>query len=435
MSSLGLLMAACGAVPTLTATAGPSDTPLPTNLPSSTSTSSPIPSSTLTNTSAPTDTATRTETPTVTSTPTQTATSTPKPITLRTLADALGIEFGVGQAIGYLEDYNSEHFNLKPIVVRDFNLYVSVYELSWFIHQNASISLRPSRHGFYFKEVDKLVSFAGLFNMRVRGQHLLDNVTTFYPSWLLDGNFSRDELLAIIQEHVTTVVGQYKGRVHEWTVVNELFGHPWEPQNSEVWYGRLGPSLDWVELAFRSAHDADPDAKLILNGVVEFPGDPLYEPERADREFNAVNQFVQHGVPIDGVGFEMHVLGKDFVTQDQINGKIQLLKRNIARYRSLGIDVYVTEWDIRLGLVPGTQEARFNTQARAYAALLEACLEAGVRSLSLFGIPDKLNWLEDPNLTPPWGGPDADPTPFDDNYNPKPSCFALRDVLLSHVKQ
>jgi endo-1,4-beta-xylanase len=303
---------------------------------------------------------------------------------------------------------------------------VSDWEFHWAI--NPDKPFRPDRDSYDFSETDLLAEFAETNNLRLQGHHLLYGLRKSTPQWLRNGDYSREELLSIIEEHITTVVGRYKGGVHEWTVVNELLGLPWEPGN-RFWYDRLGPEFDWLAMAFHWAHKADPGAELLLNDfAIEFPGHKLYSPDRDRQVFDLVRELKDKGVPIHGVGFQMHVYGTDFMTQAQLDTKAEALTKNIRKYANLGVNVLITEFDLRLDGVPGSQEERFELQGRVYGGLFRACLEAGVRSFAVFGLTDKYSWLEIPSI----GGPDAqytDPLPFDGNFRPKPAYYALLSVL------
>ncbi|MGB9845842.1 MAG: endo-1,4-beta-xylanase [Methanothermobacter tenebrarum] len=342
----------------------------------------------------------------------------------------LGIEFGIAVAVGaLLWGPELERTALKKLFLETANLWVSSWELNWFVSYGG---LRPNREKFDFREMDTLVQHARSLQLPIMALHLVAGGQAFIPSWLARGNFSKEELLSILHEHITTVVRRYKGRVKRWVVVNELFGLPWEggERLSSFWHDRLGPGYEWVEMAFKWAHEADPESELVLNDFgIEFPGYLLYDRSRDQKVYELVRSLKEKNVPIHGIGFQMHLYGKDFLTPRDLDAKVEALRGNIQKYRDLGVEVLVTEFDVRLGGVPGSQEERFELQGKVYESMLRACLESGVKSFSVFGLVDKWSWLEDPNLRSPHGGADADPLLFDDNYQPKPSWHAVMKVL------
>ncbi|HEY9152986.1 MAG TPA: endo-1,4-beta-xylanase, partial [Anaerolineales bacterium] len=102
--------------------------------------------------------------------------------------------------------------------------------------------------------------------------------------------------------------------------------------------------------------------------------------------------------------------------------------------RGLGIDVYVTEFDFVLEGLTGTTDEKFALQAKACGSILDTCLSAGVKSFTVFNLIDRLSWLETPE-NPPYSGKDADPCPWDGNYQPKPAYYAILDVMKKYYAQ
>ncbi len=129
------------------------------------------------------------------------------------------------------------------------------------------------------------------------------------------------------------------------------------------------------------------------------------------------------GVPVDAVGFQFHVNATNPPTKDQIVS-------NMQRFSALGLALYVTELDVNLIGLPGTQDEKWTRQAEIYRDVVQASIDAGVKSITIWGIDDKDSWLLRPEFQF-LGGGDA-PMIFDDNFNPKPAYFAIRDTLASY---
>lgn len=325
-----------------------------------------------------------------------------------------------------MQDWQPEHTRFRPIMTREFNLFGNGWDTLW---TNPDEPLRPGRHQFYFDFVDKVVTFAKRNQMRVQAQHLVWGNKQHMPEWLLTGGYNRAELLAILEEHIGTVVGRYRGSIHEWSVVNELFGTSWEPENA-FWYDHLGPDLAYISDCFEWAHQADPNARLFLNDFgIEFTGDRMYSEDRDRQIFTLLQKMKSEGVPVDGVGFQMHLYGVDFLTDNDLSRKMDALRQNITKYQALGLDVLFTELDVRLCGVSGTKKQRYDLQARIYEKVFETGLEAGVKSFCIFNVVDKLSWLVTSENNSPWNCPDADPVIFDSEYDPKPAYTAILDVL------
>jgi len=98
--------------------------------------------------------------------------------------------------------------------------------------------------------------------------------------------------------------GHYPGKIFAWDVVNEAIADNGALRSS-IWYDQPGTGLigtGYVEQAFRWAREAAPDALLFYNDYnVEGPG------TKFNALYNLVKDFVDRGVPIDGVGLQMHL--------------------------------------------------------------------------------------------------------------------------------
>ncbi len=342
--------------------------------------------------------------------------------TSRRLAEKAGVELGTA---GRYADST-----VSPLIKNYFTLLVSDWEFHW---NTTDHPLRPTLDSFDFRYPDDIIRYSQRNEIPLQVHHLIFGDRNTLPDWLLRGNFSREQLLDIIENHIVEVMGRYRGKVSEWTVINELSGLPW---HTSFWYEKLGSNLDWIEMAFRVAHDTDPNAKLILNdaGIEFYGGDSLYGSQRAEETFQLVRKLREDGVPIDGVGFQMHLYGKDFKTEQEIQQRLEALRRNIRRYREIGVEVYVTEMDIRMNGVLGNPPERNLTQARAYQAIMDVLLEEGVNSISIFGVRDKDSWLENPNINGA-DAPNSDPLLFDDNGFPKPSYYAVVASFFKHFNR
>src|SRR5262245_11607085 len=127
----------------------------------------------------------------------------------------------------------------------------------------AFMTLRPARDQYRFCGADQLVAFAEANKVRMyAGPGLLWGRN---PDWLTQGNFSRAALIDIMREHIQTVVGRYRGRIQTWNVVNEVHTNVggFENGDQQIWMRIIGP--EYIDMAFRWAHEADPQATLVFN--------------------------------------------------------------------------------------------------------------------------------------------------------------------------
>ena len=110
------------------------------------------------------------------------------------------------------------------------------------------------------------------------------------------------------------------------------------------WYNQPGIGLHdkgtaHIEQAFRWAREADPQALLFYN---EAEGEGLNG--KSDAVYAMVKDFKGRGVPIDGVGLQLHISQLDFDSA--------AIAANIARLTALGLQVHITELDVSLPLDP-----------------------------------------------------------------------------------
>jgi endo-1,4-beta-xylanase len=282
---------------------------------------------------------------------------------------------------------------------------IAAREFNWLTPGNAMKwgSVEPSRGTYDWAEADGIVDFAETHGQQVRGHTLLWHQQN--PNWLTSGSWTRDQLGAIVQDHIATEVGRYKGRVAAWDVVNEPFDED-GTYRPTLFHTTLGQ--DYIAQALTWARAADPGAKLYIND---------YNVEGVNAKstalYNLVKSLKERGVPIDGVGLQAHL----------IVGQVpSTLQQNIQRFADLGIDVAITELDIRMQL-PATQ-AKLTQQAADYKAVMNACVAlARCTGVTVWGFTDSDSWI--PDTFPGQGAA----TPYDENYRPKPAYHAIAEAL------
>jgi endo-1,4-beta-xylanase len=266
--------------------------------------------------------------------------------------------------------------------------------------------IHPQPNRYAFQDADEIVTFAAQHDMRVRGHTLIWH--NQLPAWVPDRDWTRDELLNVMQEHIATVVGRYKGRVQVWDVVNEAIADRTGSLRSTVWEKHIGP--EYLDLAFQWAHEADPEALLFYND---------YGAEGMNRKSEKVYELVQgmldRDVPIHGVGLQMHIKA----TQPPNWGRV---RENMQRINALGLEVHITELDVR---IPGEiTKSKLAAQAEVYRDALETCLSAPrCTAFVIWGFTDRHSWV--PGFFEGWGAA----LPFDEIYQPKPAYDALAETL------
>lgn len=260
---------------------------------------------------------------------------------------------------------------------------------------------------FDFSGGDRLIAFA-----RQHGQTVMGGPLVWYfqnPPWVDQGTFTRDQAIAVLRDHIHTLVGHYQGVVHSWIVVNEALDDGGGSYRNNVWLRSIGP--DYIAFAFRFAHEADPKAKLYLNDFdVAMPG------PKTDRMIQIALDLKARGVPINGFGSQFHV----FRGVTSINlAKVADQMRQIG---DAGLDYAVTEWDMGVPL-PATP-ADLVRQGQLAEGLLRTCRAAPRCPIFIvWGFTDRHSWI--PSQTPGYGAA----TPYDEQLRPKPAWSGLVAAL------
>lgn len=267
-------------------------------------------------------------------------------------------------------------------LAREFNMVEAEDAMKW-------RTLRPDANTFDFRQGDEIVCFAQAHQMKVRGHCLAwdhDN-----PDWLKQGHFSTHHLSRLLHQHIARVMKHYAGQVFAWDVINEALDENGDVRDS-VWFNQPGIGLSgrgnaYIEQVFRWAHKADPHALLFYN---EAEGEGLNR--KSDAIYAMVKDFRRRGVPIDGVGLQMHVPAIDV----DIAAIAANLSANIARLTALGVQVHITELDVSLPLNTDGQPrpADLNRQADIYRSIVRACLDnSGCTAIQSWGFTDKYSWI------------------------------------------
>lgn len=230
--------------------------------------------------------------------------------------------------------------------------------------------LAPAPGQFNFVPADRMVGFAEDHGLRVRGNTLVWG--SGVPEWVAQRAWTRPALLRFLHRYITAVVGHFRGRVAQWDVVNEPFS-PTSPELlPSLWERVIGPA--YIPLAFRWAHEADPSARLFLNDYAnDLPG------PHARAEYRLLRRLRAEGVPVDGVGLQMH-RAVDAPTPRQALFVMRA-------YAGLGLQVEITELDIPLPAQPST--ADLVRQAQLYRALAGDCVAVPrCTGITVWGLDD-----------------------------------------------
>jgi endo-1,4-beta-xylanase len=291
----------------------------------------------------------------------------------------------------------------------------------------------PSEDTYNFTTPDALVKWCGENNIKVWGHTLAWHAQTapwFFQPGTNGQPVTRELAMERLSNHIHTVVGRYKGRVMGWDVVNEAIndrgGGETENLRNSSWVRAIGP--DYLTLAFKWAHEADPDAQLYYNDY-NIDQDTNYDratPQYSGKHTSSMlllKRLIKDGAPINGVGIQGHW---------HLYNNIPDVEKAIADYESLGLKVSISELDVtatgensgafptRGGGAPITPEA-IQKQAEVYAKLFDVFNRhaKSISRVTFWGISDRRSWRSGQR-----------PLVFDGQLQPKPALQAILDVGL-----
>jgi len=274
--------------------------------------------------------------------------------------------------------------------------------------------LRHSRDRFNFDAADWMAEFAATHNVLFRGHTLIWNQSI--PPWLQD-YATRQNAEQLMVEHIKTVMGRYTGQMHSWDVVNEAvqLGQPNHLMQS-LWLDRIGP--DYIELAFRTAAEVDPNTMLVFNDN-RFEYESRNAAERQDATLNLLSDLKSKGTPIHALGIQGHLWGH--LNQTINYDRYREFLRNVA---DLGLKILITELDVVDQELPGDINDRDQMVAAAYEAYLSAVLdEPAVIAVITWGLSDRYSWVS--RFFPRSDNLPVRPLPLDTDLNRKPAWAAI----------
>lgn len=295
-----------------------------------------------------------------------------------------------------------DFYNTDPDYVatfaENFNYMTPENDTKWGL-----MSDRPFR--FDYSRADELVDWANDNDIKVKAHALLWHIEL--PSYFTE-ELSPARARVMAMHHIIRTAHHFKGRVYAWDVVNEAFEDDGSPRDS-ILLRKLGPN--YVSNAFRLAHSMDRNAKLFYNDYSIATIN-----QKSNAVYDMVKNMVETGVPIHGVGFQMHIEANSAPSAEQ-------LRENFQRFIDLGVTVNISELDVRTANVIGSPERKNRVQKAVYQRIAYVCQEMpGCDGMSTWGFTDKYTWIDD------FYGAD-DPLQFDENYEKKPAYFGQLDGL------
>jgi len=385
---------------------------------SSTPTPTPTPSPTITTTPPPTS--TPTPTPTPTATPTSTPTPTPQPGEPSPLYSNASYPIGVAVNIG---NGNRGMFNI-PEAQRTVSTHFSEMTAENLMKMSY---LHPEENRYNFETADSFVDWAKSNGIGVHGHTFIWHSSYQVPGWM--NNYSGD-FAAMLDEHVTTIAEHFAGNLESWDVVNEAIDqNQSDCYRRSVFFNQMG--ADYIENAFRAAKAGDPNATLYYNDYDTEGGNSA----KLTCLLNMVDDLLAKGVPIEGVGFQMHVQ-IDWPSTSAIQNAFKAIADR-------GLMVKITELDVPVNnpwasqpfpqytsftdAAAERQKQRYKSIVNAYEAAVPPSQRGGI---SVWGLWDGDSWiLNQSNRAGTSDWPLLFTGPSNGPYEAKPAFYGVEEAL------
>lgn len=272
-----------------------------------------------------------------------------------------------------------------------------------------------------WSRVDKIVDYAQSNNQRLFGHNLIWHSST--PKWVEEKALQDSLWLGeFMKEYITTYVGRYRGKVAAWDVVNEGLESAGGAIRETMWYNAMGK--DYIAKAFTYAHKADPEAILFYND---------FNIERDTIKLNAtlklINDLRNEGVPISGLGFQMHIrmdipdeiiayaLKKGAETGLQIHlSEVDIIFNKHDDTRGGGIQIY----DEFTEEMKSEQAEKYKNLVKMYRSIIPKEQQYGI---TFWDFTDRDSWINGFFNLNDW------PTIYDSNLKPKPAYFGVLEGI------
>ena len=243
------------------------------------------------------------------------------------LKEAFQNDFYIGAALN-VEQICGREPEAMDLVARHFNSITPIYVMKW-------EEIHPDPERYNFEASDQYVAFGEKHHMHIIAHALVWFHQT--PDWVFQdesGNpLGREALLERMRDHISTVMGRYKGRIHGWDVVNEAIMKDGSFRQCK-WLEIIGE--DYVQKAFEFAREADPDAELYYNEY-DYESGP-----KTEGVIRLIRNLQSSGIRVDGVGIQGHWF-LDYPKMDLLDAYVKELSK-------LGVKLMITELDV--GVLP-----------------------------------------------------------------------------------
>jgi endo-1,4-beta-xylanase len=331
---------------------------------------------------------------------------------LKSIAADKGILFGssvgAGEPGALSASFNDAGY--RDILQKECAVLVPENELKSYV-----IAAQPGV--YHFERGDRLAQFAKTNGIKMRGHTLLWNRVEYTPKWLLSHvtSLTATEAEKFLRDYIQRVCTHYGTQIHSWDVVNETVDPKSGRLRDTPFIKVLG--FDALRIAFEAAREHAPGAQLVYNDYMSWEAG---NEQHRDGVLRLLEQLEARNVRVDALGVQSHI-GNDGRIQDTQNQQWRAFLDEVV---GMGCKLLITEFDVNdkdLPGDPGKRDAEVAATAKGYLDLMLSYKQ--LDQVLCWGMVDKFSWLQ--NFSKRADKMPQRPTPYDDNYRPKP----LRDAI------
>jgi len=281
--------------------------------------------------------------------------------------------------------------------------------------------IMPKEGVYNWQTIDTIVSYAQRNKQRLFGHNLIWHSST--PNWVQERALKDSLWLGtFMKEYITKYVTRYKGKVAAWDVVNEGLESHGGSIRETIWYNKVGK--DYIAKAFQYAHEADPEAVLFYNDF-NIERDTL----KLNSTLNMIKELQAKGVPISGLGFQMHI---------RMDTPDEVIANSLKKAVETGLQIHISELDIIFNKHDDTrnggvqiyeklteemkqkQAKKYKNLVKMYKTIVPKDQQYGI---TFWDFTDRDTWINGFFNLNDW------PTIFDKNLKAKPAYFGFLEGL------
>lgn len=327
------------------------------------------------------------------------------PASLQVLAARRGLLWGAATDTGQIREPE-----FRRLLLRQVGLLVPEWEMKW-------DQLQPEPGQFRFGAADALLRFAREHQLAMRGHTLLWHQQL--PAWV--GRTLPDQVEAVLERYVRTVVEYYRGQLHSWDVVNEPIAEDGSGLRRTLWLEHLGP--DYIARALHWARASDRSTPLVINEY-GLEGDDPTTARKREQMLTLLRSLRRQGAPVQALGLQAHLYATP------AGPTFRTLPTFLRQVSDLGLDLYITELDVNDQALPAAIPERDARVAAVYSDFLAAVLpQPHLKLICGWGLSDRHTWLN--QAFPRRDGLPQRPLPFDRDLQPKAALLKIVSNLMT----